>query len=839
MRLRSADFGTPDEWLTATQGRRRSSPSSATTSRSPARRGSTSSRRTSTTSSSTRSAQKYNGKTAPRLVLFSPIAHEDLHDRNLPDGSENNARLELYTAAMAEVAKANGVPFVDLFTPTRELYAKAAEAADDQRRPPERATATGSSPQIIDAALFADGPAPKREPAALEQLRQAVLDKNFYWFNRYRTVDGYSIYGGRADLKFVDGQTNRDVVQREMEVLDVMTANRDKRDLGRRAGRRPQGRRQQHAAVHPRHHQQARPAARTASTSSSAARRRSSKMTVAKGHEGQPLRLREGVPRAGQPGADGVRHQGPAVGRRLADLSALEAEGGDERQAPHPRRHRRRRQGRQVHDVFADDLHSPTGFEFWNGGVLVAQAPDLLFLKDTDGDDKADVRERVLQRPRLGRHAPHGQQLRARSGRGALLPGRHVPPHAGRDARTARRCAAPTPASSATSRGRRSSTSTSPTASPTRTATSSTAGARTSSPMAPAPTRTTRALFSGHVDYPAQARPRRRRSTSSGRGPAPASRSSRSRHFPDEMQGNLLVANVIGFQGILQYKIEDNGASFAGDRARADRLVDAIRTSARPTSRSARTARSTSPTGTTRSSATCSTTSAIPAATATHGRVYRVTYEGRPLLEAAPRSPASRSRSCSTCSRSRRTASATGPGSSWAAATRDEVIAAVDEVGRRRSTRTTRATSTTCSKRCGCTSTTTSSTRSCCERVLASPDFRARAAATRVLCYWRDRVSDALDLLKKLAADEHPRVRLEAVRAASFFTAPEAVEVAADRRRAADRRVPRLRPRRDDEDARAATGRRRSPTDSTIAFTTDAGARFFLQERQHRRAARR
>ena len=53
--------------------------------------------------------------------------------------------------------------------------------------------------------------------------------KNDVWFRRYRTTDGYSIYGGRADLKFVDGQTNRVVAQREMEVLDVMTANRDKR----------------------------------------------------------------------------------------------------------------------------------------------------------------------------------------------------------------------------------------------------------------------------------------------------------------------------------------------------------------------------------------------------------------------------------------------------------------------------------------------------------------------------------------------------------------------------------------------------------------------------------
>src|SRR5262249_42640440 len=63
------------------------------------------------------------------------------------------------------------------------------------------------------------------------------------------------------------------------------------------------------------------------------------------------------------------------------------------------------------------------------------------------------------------------------------------------------------------------------------------------------------------------------------------------------------------------------------------------------------------------------------------------------------------------------------------------------------------------------------------KRVLGSEDFRARAAATRLLCYWRDRVPEALELLKTLAADEHPRVRREAVRAASFFTAPEAVEV--------------------------------------------------------------
>ncbi len=43
--------------------------------------------------------------------------------------------------------------------------------------------------------------------------------------------------------------------------------------------------------------------------------------------------------------------------------------------------------------VFADKLSIPTSLAFANGGVIVHQAPDTLFLKDTDGDDKADVRK--------------------------------------------------------------------------------------------------------------------------------------------------------------------------------------------------------------------------------------------------------------------------------------------------------------------------------------------------------------------------------------------------------------------------------------------------------------
>jgi putative heme-binding domain-containing protein len=65
-------------------------------------------------------------------------------------------------------------------------------------------------------------------------------------------------------------------------------------------------------------------------------------------------------------------------------------------------------------------------------------------------------------------------------------------------------------------------------------------------------------------------------------------------------------------------------------------------------------------------------------------------------------------------------------------------------------------------------------------RMLRSPDFRARAAATHVLCYWRDRVPQALELLRQQINDDSPRVRLEAIRALSFFHTDDALGVAVE-----------------------------------------------------------
>src|SRR5262249_61117987 len=102
--------------------------------------------------------------------------------------------------------------------PTKDLYARSASPLtingihlnDDGNKLLARV--------ILDA-LFT-GPVP--EPPAggrIGPVREAVLDKNLIWFNRYRTVDGYSIFGGRAPPRFTDGQTHRGGPQREMEAL--------------------------------------------------------------------------------------------------------------------------------------------------------------------------------------------------------------------------------------------------------------------------------------------------------------------------------------------------------------------------------------------------------------------------------------------------------------------------------------------------------------------------------------------------------------------------------------------------------------------------------------------
>ncbi|HUQ71764.1 MAG TPA: PVC-type heme-binding CxxCH protein, partial [Planctomycetaceae bacterium] len=593
-------------------------------------------------------SQKYNGKSAPRLVLFSPIAQELLNDPNLPGKEQvaaTNARIKLYADAMREVAQAHHVPFVDLFGPT---------AAFGNTLPP----ATGMRPITINgihlnakgdmwAAVYAmdqlvDGPRPAEQGDKwwdkLEPLRKAINDKNFYWYNRYRVTDGYSTYGERAFLKFAegtggygDGLSNYSVGQRELEVLDTLTANRDqhvwavaagkpaltKDDnlpyflevISNKPGTLPGGK---HEFL--------------------GGEEAISKMTVADNMTISLFASEKEFPELVEPVQIAFDTKGRlwvAAWRTYPHwkptqpmddkLLILEDTNNDGKA--------------DVCKTFAGDIHNPTGFEFWNGGVLVAQGPDILFLKDTDGDDKYDIKERIIHGldtadthhtansftldpggamyfqegtfhhtqvespwgpPRrvangaVFRYEPRAQKFDVYVSYGFANPHGHIFDAWGQDI-----------------------------------VVDGTGAVPYHGPM-----------ISSDIAFPAK-HPKSPQVYQQRTRPCSAIEILSSSHFPEEFRGNLLVANVIGFQGILRYKLQDQDSSLGATE------LEPIVYSSDPNFRPA--------------DIEVGADGAIyftdwhnpiighmqhnlrdPNRDNAHGRVYKVTYNGRPLLKPEP-----------------------------------------------------------------------------------------------------------------------------------------------------------------------------------------------------------
>ncbi|MCA9053957.1 MAG: HEAT repeat domain-containing protein, partial [Planctomycetaceae bacterium] len=65
------------------------------------------------------------------------------------------------------------------------------------------------------------------------------------------------------------------------------------------------------------------------------------------------------------------------------------------------------------------------------------------------------------------------------------------------------------------------------------------------------------------------------------------------------------------------------------------------------------------------------------------------------------------------------------------------------------------------------------------ESLLVCRDAGVRAAATRIIGDWHERLTDPLALLEQRVADDHPRVRLEAIRALALIPDPRSIEIAA------------------------------------------------------------
>lgn len=525
-------------------------------------------------------AQQYNGRGAPQIVLCSPTWFEDLQLSELPDGEAANANLALYTAEMGRLAGELGLPFVNLFEATREAASQSAWDGSVVRnlaglrrdrfgRPaPESTAAKRAASELtlngvhlndrgnrvvaeaIVRAAFAVNPGTL--PAErLEPIRAAVLAKNLYWHNVYRATDGYSVFGGRSGLQFVEGQTNFVVMQRELEILTEMTARRDAVIWAAAQGQ-----------------------------------------TVPPDDAGlpQPLEVKTNKPGALEGGrhkflggAEAIEkmtvHQGMQVNlfaseEMFSDLvnpvqSAVDPDGRlwvaawptyphwnpleamNDKLLIFPDENSDGVADRCV--TFADGLHNPTGFEFWNGGVLVAMAPDIWFLKDTDGDDRADVRERIF-------HGLDSADTHHTANAFVMSPGGRF--YFSRGIFHAENFETPWGPTKRFGTGGTGVYEWDPT----------TFDINFHFPIGPNPhgdvfdqwgNQFATDGTGGTGNYigmpgrgaPAQLYEKRVR-------PVPAICILDSQHFAEENRGNLLIANVIGFQGVTQYRFEKRGAGF-------------------------------------------------------------------------------------------------------------------------------------------------------------------------------------------------------------------------------------------------------------------------------------
>ena len=239
-----------------------------------------------------------------------------------------------------------------------------------------------------------------------------------------------------------------------------------------------------------------------------------------------------------------------------------------------------------------------------------------------------------------------------------------------------------------------------------------------------------------------------------------------SRHFPDNVQGDLLINNTIGFLGTKQHVMEDEGTGFKS-RHRQDILKSDDR-NFRPVDLEF------APDGSLFIAdwhniliGHMQHNARDPLRDHVHGRIYRVTYPARPLVTPAKISGASidellenlKLPEYRTRYRTRRELRGRNA---------DEVVAHVktwvqqlDKNDPRYDHNMTEALWVTW----GANKVDESLLRS----LLSAKDYRARAAAVRVLRYTGHQIKDQVALMKQAANDDHGRVRLEVIAAASWL----------------------------------------------------------------------
>ena len=719
-------------------------------------------------------SHSYNGRSAPTVVLVSPIAHENLGGY-LPNPDAHNANLALYTNAIQKLATSKNLTFIDLFTPSL-AYMKI-----NSTRP---ITINGIHLNALGYRLAAEwmgqslgfGKLPDFDSPNSQKLLDVIKRKDAHFFYRWRAVNGEYIYGRRREPFGVIAYPS------ELRKLNQMVTALDSViwNLGKSNGisgynkaleivdRR--GKPMDPMLV---------PTVAMTGRQGEAAHKNHGKMGLTtekfklpKGYSINLFASEKNFP-VEKPVAMNFDARGrlwvatmPTYPQYFPGIPVhdkiviLEDTNGDGKA--------------DKHTVFADDLYLPLGFEFGNGGVYVSQEPDILFLKDTNGDDKADQREVILTGfgSEDSHHATHaftyGQEGALYFNEGHFLNSQVETPYGPVRSYTG-----------ATYRyeprtGKLSNYVSYPFYNPwgsvfdkwgTHLIGDASDGSNYFAPP-----------MTGKVNYPDK-HPRIDMFTQTRVRPTAGIEIVSSRQFPDAVQGDFLVNNNIGFQGTKQHRIIPKGSGITGQEV--EPLLQSSDPNFRPIDLKF------GPDGGLYIAdwynpliSHGENPPRDPARDKSHGRIWRITYKNRPLLKRTDVSKQTipellnnlkgyedRFRYRSRIQIRERKPSEVIPELKKWMTNLDknnpqyehhlleglwlcQDFEIVDEISLR--------------------------------ILLNAKEYQARAAATKVLLHWRDRIPNSLELMRKSVNDASPRVRLEAVVSLSFWDSEQAVTAALD-----------------------------------------------------------
>lgn len=710
-------------------------------------------------------SQPYNNEGDTELVLVSPIAFEDLSDSyDLPDGVEENINLQLYTDAMREVAEQHDVHFLDAFRPTKEWFENSSEYL----------TIDGS--QLNDegyrqfSAFLADmifGRSAAMANEHRDRIHDKVLDKNWMWQNDYKIPNGVHAYGRRYEPFGPDNYPAEIEKIRQMteirdeaiwkaasgENMDVAAADEETRDLPEVETNFDPDR---HGNPEYLYGEDA-----------------LDQLSVAPGYHIELFASEEDFEDLANPVQLTFDNQGrlwvatmpsyphykPGDTRPDDKLIIFEDRDNDGKA--------------DSQTVFADGLHLPVGFELAPEGVYVSQGSDLVLLKDTDGDDKADTKEIILSG--FDDHdTHHAHSAYTLDPSGAIYMGEGVFLHTNVETsygpvratnggfyrynpqrkkleRTAQ-LSIPNPWGIAFDKWGQN------------------FFAETSGPdvlwMMPGTVKSRYGVAS----------PKSRNLIEDDHRVRPTSGLEfiSSRHFPDQVQGDFLINNTIGFLGTKQHTLIDDGTGYSS-RHRMD-LVQGEDPNFRPVDMEF------APDGSLYLAdwhnvliGHMQHNARDPLRDHAHGRIYRITYPDRPLIEPATIAGADidllldnlKLHENNTRKRTRR--ELRGRDSEDVLPALRNWVDNLDESSSRYEQNLLEALWVTWGLN--------QVEEPLLRQLLQADDHRVRAAAVRVLRYSGHQVDDKPDLLVQSAGDEHGRVRLEAIVTASWLDFEEGVAI--------------------------------------------------------------